>query len=139
MPGPNMGDLRNLFVATPLKSRGWARWSARVLGLLLAIFLLVIGIGESFSEPFTLTGVGVVILFGWASVSMLIAWRWERLGGLLGVLAVIALSIFIAITAGKNKAAAALLIPLPFLVIAAVFLLVSGRTASSPPAAAEGN
>lgn len=138
MPGPNMGDLRNLFVATPLKSRGWARWCARVLGLLLAIFLLVIGIGESFSEPFTLTGVGVVILFGWASVSMLIAWRWERLGGLLGVLAVIALSIFIAITAGKNKAAA-LLIPLPFLVIAAVFLLVSRQTASSPPAAAEGN
>jgi len=133
-----MGDLRNLFVATPLKSRGWARWSARVLGLLLAIFLLVIGIGESFSEPFTLTGVGVVILFGWASVSMLIAWRWERLGGLLGVLAAIALSIFIAITAGKNKAAA-LLIPLPFLVIAAVFLLVSRQTASSPPAAAEGN
>jgi len=133
-----MGDLRNLFVATPLKSRGWARWCARVLGLLLAIFLLVIGIGESFSEPFALTGVGVVILFGWASVSMLIAWRWERLGGLLGVLAAIALSIFIAITAGKNKAAA-LLIPLPFLVIAAVFLLVSRQTASSPPAAAEGN
>jgi hypothetical protein len=134
-----MGDLRNLLVATPLKSCGWARWSARVLGLLVAIFLLVIGIGESFSEPFTLTGVGVVILFGWASVSMLIAWRWERLGGLLGILAAIALSIFIAITAGRNKAAAALLIPLPFVVIAAVFLLVSRRMASSPPEAAEGS
>ncbi len=140
MPGPNIRDLlRNLFVATPFKSRGWARWSARVLGLPLAIFPLMIVIGESFSEPLTLTGVGVAILFGWTAVSMLIAWRWERLGGLLGILAAIALSIFIAITADHNKAAFALLIPLPFLVIAAAFLLVSRRMASSPPEAAEGN
>ena len=138
MPGPNMGDLKNLLVATPLNSRGWARWSARILGLLVAIFFLVIGIGESFSEPFTLTGVGVAILFGWATASMLIAWRWERLGGFLGILAAIALSIFIAITAGRNKAAAALLIPLPFVMIAAGFLVASRGTASSPPEVAEG-
>jgi hypothetical protein len=65
------------------------RWSARVLGLIFAGFLLLMFIGQSLEsglplksiEPFAAVGLA---LMGIYTVAMLLAPKWERLGSCLG-------------------------------------------------------
>ncbi|MDP2359830.1 MAG: hypothetical protein Q8O14_03640, partial [bacterium] len=68
------------------------RWSARVLGLIFAGFLLLMFIGESLEsglpfksiEPFAAVGLA---LMGIYTISMLLAFKWECLGSCLGGIA----------------------------------------------------
>jgi len=68
------------------------RWSARILGLIIAGFLLFMFIGESLEsnsllgpiEPIAAIGLA---LMGIYVVAMFLALKWERVGSLLGVAA----------------------------------------------------
>ena len=68
------------------------RWSARVLGVIMAGFLLLMFIGQSLEsnslpesiEPIAAIGLG---LMGIYVVAMFLALKWERVGSFLGVAA----------------------------------------------------
>jgi hypothetical protein len=68
------------------------RWSARILGLIIAGFLLFMFIGESLEsnplsksfEPMAVIG---LILMGIYVVAMFLALKWERVGSFLGIAA----------------------------------------------------
>jgi hypothetical protein len=68
------------------------RWSARVLGLITAGFLLAMFIGESLvsgppSKSIELTAAIGLALMGIYVVAMFLAVKWERVGSFLGVAA----------------------------------------------------
>ncbi len=69
------------------------RWSARVLGLIMAGFLLLMFIGESLvgsnlpSEPIEPIAAIGLALMGIYVVAMFLALKWERMGSFLGVAA----------------------------------------------------
>ena len=99
-----------------------------MVGLAVAVFVLVMVIGDAIaesSEGISAIGVGVGILFGWVFLSMVAAWRWEKLGGLSCILVAVALGIFVAVTAGRNNALAALAMGLPIIAIGMAFLVAA--------------
>ena len=70
------------------------RWSARILGLIMAGFLLLMFIGQSLesnfnplSEPIEPIAAIGLALMGIYVVAMFLALKWERLGSFLGVAA----------------------------------------------------
>lgn len=63
------------------------RWSARVLGTIIAGFLLYMAIGESQGKPLALGEVIGLALLGIFIVAMFLAFKWRRAGTLLGVAA----------------------------------------------------
>ena len=129
----------DISAVVPLRSRGRTRWIARILGLLIAVFALTMGIGSGVTEGFSLTAVGGGV-FGfvvWITASMLMVWRWEKLGGLSCVLAGVGLGIFVAVTAGRNNAVVALAMGLPIIAIGVAFLIAS-RQRLMPRRVAEG-
>jgi hypothetical protein len=68
------------------------RWSARVLGLIMAGFLLFMFIGESLEsnplsepiEPIAAIGLALMVIY---VVAMFLALKWERVGSFLGMAA----------------------------------------------------
>ncbi len=65
---------------TSLFSANLCRWTARILALLLASFVLFIAIGEG-APPTALLVLGLLAL------GMLAGWRWELPGGLISTVA----------------------------------------------------
>lgn len=66
-------------------SAGVCRWTARILGTLLVILVLVIAIGEGVPNPFAFP---LNIQLGFLALAMIVigilaGWRWELSGGLL--------------------------------------------------------
>jgi hypothetical protein len=61
------------------------RWSARILGTLLVLFIVLLAIGEGMPNPFTQpmkVQVGFLAL-ALVMIGILAAWRWELAGGIL--------------------------------------------------------
>lgn len=92
-----------LFATVPFRSRGIARWIARIIGLVVGIIFLAVAIGSWVTEgaetELTSTGVGIFVLSLWVFLGMLTFWRWERFSGLSTLVAGIALGIFAYVTA----------------------------------------
>ena len=68
------------------------RWSARVVGLIIAVFLLLMFIGQSLeshpqSDPIEMIAAFGLALMGIYVVAMFLALKWERVGLFLGVAA----------------------------------------------------
>ena len=87
------------------------RWAARIIGTLLAILIVVIGIGEGMPNPFTqppAVQIGFLAL-AMIMIGILTGWRWELFGGTLStvgwclfvgsVVGVKSLSVFISLLA----------------------------------------
>ena len=77
-----------------------SRIIARVLSVILVGFFLVMFIGESTynakgasSEPMTSNTILQLTLFGIGLLGLVLAWKWELIGGILSILAFIALFI----------------------------------------------
>lgn len=63
------------------------RWTARILGTLLATLLVCLAIGEGMPDPFTQPA-GIQIGFlalGLVLAGLLAGWRWELWGGLVAL------------------------------------------------------
>lgn len=106
----------------------WLRWLARGIGTPYAAFLVIMGLGTAIAaisdrEPVTGEGVMVAVLFSGGVIGVLIAWWRERIGGLVLVVDAIVLAVFVYVTAGSNRVAAALLIPCPLLISGILFLM----------------
>ena len=123
------------------------KWTHRLglgMGSLAGVFWLISVVGSLIDEllgehtPFTLEGAALGGLVLLAVVGVLIAWRWEGIGGTMEVIGGIGLSTFAYLTAGSNKVFAMSVSGLPFLV-SGVLLLISRRmsTRRSPPKKAE--
>ena len=115
----------------------WMRWIARGLGSLVAALWALIGISE-IAFPHTppspeaeLQGTILVILGATVILGVLLAWRWERLGGTILVLGAIAVSTFGYITAGRHKGWVMLFSGGPYLVVGALFLACWRRSPRS--------
>lgn len=120
----------NLLAVVPLGAGGWIRWTARILGLLVALFVLAWDIGgvvtivtERSWDPLQFVQ-GLVFL--WVAAIMVLAWRWEKLGGLLGVLAGIAIAILLTVEP-ERRVYLLLVVALPIVVIAGAFLITDRK------------
>lgn len=107
--------------------------AARIIGLVVAIFMAIMVIGSAAGEiidgepvPFDVEGVtlGIITLFALAGCIM--SWWRERLAGALMVLVAIGLAIHIGICAGRNHVLAWTMLGLPYL-IAGLLLLSSWK------------
>jgi len=102
------------------------RWTARVIFLiffLLAMFIFIGGaINDDHSSPDP--GIGIfVFFFTIAMTSMLVSWKYEKLGGILSLVGSFGMSFAIFVTAGTNQLLAATLIPSPFYLVSILFIL----------------
>ena len=109
---------------------GWTlamRWMARLLAL-LAVGLMVWFVVESGTRVVPLLrwdrlqGVPLLVALGVALLGVVLAWRWELLGGLLALLGALATVALVVAGSGLDMAYAALLFTAPLLVAAALYL-----------------
>ena len=112
---------------------GRMRWTARIVGLVVAIFMTIMVIGSAAGEitsdepiPFDVEGVTLGIITAVALAGCIMSWWRERLAAMLLVLAAIGLAIHIGISAGRNHVLAWTMLGLPYL-IAGVLLFGSWR------------
>src|SRR5208283_2338092 len=77
------------------------RWTARVLSVLLIGLILAILLGEGFN-PLNLKGIEPLqmFLFFTTCIGMVVAWRWELLGGSISVAA---MALFLAVEFGVTS------------------------------------
>ena len=106
----------------PVRAHGRLRWAARSVGVVLTVFSLVMAIGEGQAEGMSVEGAGLAAIVVLFSASLLVGWRWERLGGVSAILAGLALGTFISQTAGRNVLLVTFLLPLPIVAAGAMFL-----------------
>ncbi|MBM3944528.1 MAG: hypothetical protein FJ317_03440 [SAR202 cluster bacterium] len=121
-----------LLGVVPLRAGGRIRWAARILGLLVVLFVLAWDIGGivAIVTEGSVDSQEVVeaVVLSLAAATLLAAWRWEKLGGLLGVLWGVALGIVTLFTVGPDRKVYLLLVSaLPLIVIGGAFLVADGR------------
>jgi hypothetical protein len=104
--------------------------AARIIGLVIAIFMAIMVIGSAAGEiindepvPFDVEGVTLGIITLIALAGCIMSFWWERLAGTLLVLVAIGLAIHIGICAGRNHMLAWTMLGLPYLI--AGLLLIS--------------
>jgi hypothetical protein len=109
------------------------RWIARALGLLASgpfvLFLIYSGARIlpklSWSSP---QGMPLFIVLAMATVGILIAWRWELIGGAIAVVCAIAISALVYTGSGLTVFSAALMASAPFFVAGVLFLACCWKT-----------
>ena len=110
----------------------WLRWAGRVIGLVAAVFYLVMLVTPAIFDLLAGDGEAVSILLavlvGVALAGAILSWWREWPGGILLVLASIGLGILIAVYAGRDHVLAWFRLGLPYLV-AAILLFTSRRLA----------
>lgn len=106
------------------------RWIARILGTLIVLFWLVVALAYGTGEPSEqgLEDIIMTILVVGTTIGILLAWKLERIGGIITLLFGIAHSIFALFASGHNHAFAMLISGGPFIVIGILFVIVSARS-----------
>lgn len=104
------------------------RWIARVWSLVILFFFLLILIGEIISshteEAMTLSDVGMLFLFPFATcVGLVLAWRWELLGGVISLTSIILFTAIMSI-AGRFNTPSRFLILLAFIAVPGVLFII---------------
>ena len=104
----------------------WMRWAARIIGIIVAGFWVLSLIASSIAEfgtPIILEGIILGVLVAINTAGVIIAWRREKVGGIIIVASAVMLSIFAYISAGHNKIFAVLFSGFPFLISGIIFLV----------------
>ena len=121
------------------------KWTARIIGLLIAVgFLTVLileGLAES-GEAIETAGILVVVLNAVALAGCLLSWWREWVAGTALVLVAAGFGAHIAAYAGRNHFLAWLVWGLPYLVVATLFFIswrISGRVAHQQEEETDGN
>jgi hypothetical protein len=103
----------------------YMRWTARVIGLLLAggflITLIVEGV-DAGSEAIEIAGILLTVLTAVALAGSIFSWWWQWLAGILLVLVAAGLGAHIAVYAGHNHFLAWVTMGLPYLAAGGLFL-----------------
>lgn len=97
---------------------------ARILGSIVVGFWLLITVMSGFEDGWRLNQEGAILLalILVSAVAFIIAWRREKLGGILLLIAGLAHCVFAYFAAGRNKALAISVSGVPFLLIGILFL-----------------
>lgn len=109
------------------------RWSARVVGItascLLVLFVIESGArilpALSWSSP---TEMPLLLALALAVMGVLIAWRWETVGGAMTVAGAVAIIALAYMGSGPAMVFAALMLTLPLFVAGALYLACHWRT-----------
>lgn len=109
----------------------YLRWSARVIGLLVAGFTLAMLIGETIAEVLAegwkpidadiVAGILIGVLGAIGLAGCIVSWWRERLASVLLVLTTVGFGIHIGIYAGRNHFITWLMVGFPYFVAAALF------------------
>jgi len=112
------------------KSARAFRLAGRIIGLIVAAFILIFLIGETANEisdggwkTITIGGIMLGILMLIALAGCILSWWKERVAMALLVLASVGLGIHIGFSAGRNHFLAWLMVGLPFLITAALLFV----------------
>jgi hypothetical protein len=72
---------------TPRLLAAVCRWTARIIGTLLVLSIVIIVIGERMPNPLTQPTRGQIICLAMAliMIGILIGWRWELAGGIMSL------------------------------------------------------
>ena len=104
-------------------------WLARVIGSCAAIFFLFTLLGQSIgkTEPAPTPLLALLIL---ASLGVVFAWRWERIGASILIIASVSLGLFIYPIGSSDPILATLFYSVPFLIPGILFLICSYSNAT---------
>ncbi|NKQ36799.1 MAG: hypothetical protein HF973_14445 [Chloroflexi bacterium] len=105
-------------------SNEWLRWLARGVGSVLAALWLFIGLSSAIlgDEPWTPESYFMVGFMAGGVILPIIAWRWEKVGGILLIIFGLIFSTFAYFSAGHNQWFAVLISGIPFLITGILFL-----------------
>jgi hypothetical protein len=108
-----------------------SRWVARILGLLASgpFLLFLIFLGATVCPRLSWSNPREMPLFCFlaaASIGVLIAWRWQVVGGIIVVVSAIAIHGLMYLASGQVAPAPVLLLSVPYL-IAGILFLISRR------------
>lgn len=109
------------------------RWLARILGLWASSLFLLFAVSAS-AEIYpklswaSLRGMPLFIVLAATALGVLIAWRWEMLGGAIAVIGAFAQSALVFLGSGRAMFTTALLVISPFFVAGILFLTCCWRT-----------
>jgi hypothetical protein len=100
------------------------RWLARVIGSCTAIFFLFTVLGQNIgkTEPAPTPLLSLLVL---ASLGVIIAWRWERIGAYILIISSVSLGLFVYPIGSSDPILAALFYSVPFLIPGILFLICS--------------
>ena len=95
------------------------RWTARIIGTIVALFwvLMTIASGIAESSGLTLEGFVIAIMVAGTTIGVFIAWTNEWRGGIISLFLGIAFSTFALISAGRNHVLAMLVTGGPYVVV----------------------
>lgn len=135
-----MGTYMRKIQITQNENGRWICWTARALGLALSVFWLITTILVLFAleEPLTGQAVVLLILANVTSLGLLLAWRWEQIGGWITVVSGSVLGVATVYYHPKPKSLALILVfqfALPFFVPGLLFLVCSRGSKISVPVA----
>jgi peptidoglycan/LPS O-acetylase OafA/YrhL len=113
------------------------RWVARILALiatgLFVYFLVESGAEVVSSLAWGPQGFPLLIGLAVALIGLLLAWRWELLGGVMAVVGGVATMALVCIGSGPDMLFCALLFTLPILVAGVLYLGCCWRTRAAEP------
>jgi hypothetical protein len=121
---------------------GWTRamrWTARIVGLAAAgLFLAFLVVsGARVLPALTLTslqGIPLLSVLLVALAGVLIAWRWELVGGIMAVVGSLAILGLVCAGSGIDMLYCAVLFTLPLLLAGALYLACCARSRAATPA-----
>lgn len=106
------------------------RWTARIFGTTIVFFWMIValayGIQGSTEQGMEDTLMAILVIG--TTIGVLLAWKFERVGGFITLLFGIAHSIFALLAAGHNHAFAMLISGGPYIVTGILFLLADTRS-----------
>lgn len=106
------------------------RWTARIFGTTIVFFWLIVALayGIQGSPKQGMEDTLMAILVVGTTVGVLLAWKFERMGGLITLLFGIAHSVFALFAAGHNHAFAMSISGGPYILTGILFLLAYTRS-----------
>jgi hypothetical protein len=108
------------------------RWSARVVGLLACGLFLQFIIESGAKLPAlswgSLQGMPLLLALVTAVAGVLVAWRWEAIGGAMALVGSMAVVVMVYLESGPTLIVAAVILTLPLVVAGAVYLGCCWRT-----------
>jgi hypothetical protein len=112
------------------RTTGLLCWTARTIGVIVALFWIIMIIAAAIAESSSLTfeGFFIAVMVIGNSAGVILSWTNERKGGLITLLFGISFCIFALISAGRNHLLAMLVSGGPFVLVGVLFLIVSRRT-----------
>lgn len=100
------------------------RWAARIVGTLAGAFFLFFVFGQALGKPDSLPST-FALLLAFSILGVLLAWRSERVGGWLAIVASVALGLVVYSSGPADPVLGAAFYVLPFLVPGILFVICS--------------